>query len=187
MDNRISLAEYLSSYRSIYEKRKIFYAISKEMHRIHNNGEYITNLSFQSISVCFTNPTDIRFFNSKKIGQVSIEKVMEIKFHNMKKLAHIAICSYLDNFDYRGMILDLEVLKKGFSQIKHCYHSDDFKYFERVLFQDEYLYYDDYIEDLEGTSNEVSSVSEGAFANYFLLSINLAIVVILALAIFIFV
>lgn len=187
MDNRISLAEYLSSYRSIYEKRKVFYAISKEMHRIHNNGEYITNLSFQSISVCFTNPMDIRFSNFKKIGQVSIEEVMEIKFRNIKKLAHMKICSYLDNFDYRGTILNLEVLKKEFSQIKHCYHLDDFKYFERVLFQDEYLYYDDYIEDLEGMSKEVVNVGEGAFVSYFLLTINLAIMVILCVTLFVFI
>lgn len=187
MDNRISLAEYLSSYRSIYEKRKVFYAISKEMHRIHNNGEYITNLSYQSISVCFTNPTDIRFSFSQKIGQVGIEEVMKIKFSNIKRLAHIAICSFLDNFDYRGALLNLEVLKKELNQIRLCYHLDDFKYFERVLFQDEYLYYDDYIEEIEGTGKDVSHVSESAFTNYFFLSINLATMVVLTLAIFIFV
>lgn len=186
MDNRISLAEYLSSYRSIYEKRKVFYAISKKMHQVHNNGEYISNLSFQSISVCFTNPTDIRFANYKKIGQVSIEEVMKIKFENVKKLAHLAVCSYLDNFDYRGAVLNIEVLKKEFNQLKHCYHLDDLKYFEKVLFGAEYLYYDDYIEDLEGTTKESFGNDEGAFTNYFLLFVNIGIMFVLCFSLFIF-
>jgi len=187
MDNRISLEEYLSGYRSIYEKRKVFYAISKEMHRIHNNGEYLTNLSFQSISVCFTNPNDIRLSFSNKIGQVSIEEVMKIKFCNIKMLAHMALCSYLDNFDYHSSLLNLDILQKEFNLIKHCYHQDDFKYFEKVLFQDDYLYYDDYIEEIEGTSKDVVDESEGAFTNYLFLVANLAIVVILILSIFLFV
>ncbi len=178
MDNRISLGEYLSSYRVVSEKRKVFYAISRELHRYHNDGFYILDLSFQTISVCFTNPYDIHFSKIERIGKVPIEEVLKIKQENIKKLCHLMICSYLDSFNYQGSLVDFEVLKNNFTSLGKYYHKDDFSYFEKILFSQEYLYYDDYLQSLDGNHTpflEKPAPSNGAFASYFLLIINLTV------------
>lgn len=180
MDNRINLAEYLSSHRVVDEKRKIFYVIFKEMHRLHNNGEYITKLSFQSISVCFTNILDIKFGYCEKIGKMPLEEVMKLKISNIRLLTHMMMCSFLDSFDYNTALLNMGVLISNLDSIKNCYHKDDLDYFKEVMENENYLYYDDYRNKLEGITPE-SNNDEGAFANYFLLIMNLMIVVILAL------
>lgn len=177
MDNRISLAEYLSGYRSISEKRKVFYATFKEMHRLHNNGEYITKLSFNSIAVCFTNNLDVKFGFYEKIGKMSLENVMKLKISNIRLLTHMMMCSFLDSFDYSMQLLDIGVLISSLDSIKNCYHKDDLDYFKEVMSGENYLYYDDYRNKLEGIEPEVS-IDEGAFTNYFLLIMNLVIVVI---------
>ena len=79
MDNRLNLEEYLRSFKSDDEKRKVFFAISEEMHRYHNNGCYLGNLSFQTVSVCFTNSTDIKFLYYDKIGKLSLDDVLNHK------------------------------------------------------------------------------------------------------------
>ena len=177
MDNRVSLAEYLASFRSVSEKRKVFYAAFREMHRLHNNGEYLTKLSFHKVAVCFTNNTDVKFNSYDKIGKMSMEDVMNLKLSNIRMLTHMMMCSFLDSFDYNGQLLDMGVLLSSLDSIKSCYHEDDLKYFKEIMEQDSYLYYDDYINDIEGIVVDVSN-EEGAFANYFLLVMNLVVIVI---------
>lgn len=188
MDNRISLAEYLSSYRTVPEKRKVFYAISREMHRFHNNGEVILNLNYQTIGVCFTNPTDIKFASYEKIGNVSIEEVLKIKFNNIKTLTVMAICSFLDSYNYNLPLMNLDVLKENFNSLTSYFYKDDLVYFQKIIFEDEYLYYDDYIRGIDGDNDKFIEKhveqNDAAFTNYFLLVINLAVVLMLMSYIF---
>ena len=179
MDNRISLEEYLSSYRTMAEKRKVFLAISKEMHRFHNDGKRILRFHYRTIGVCFTNPTDIKFASYEKIGKATMEEIMQMKFDNIQTLAIMAIGSFLDSYDYRLPLLSLDVLKENLDTLEHFFHPDDFIYFKRVLFLKEQLYYDDYIQQLEGDDVTVASSGNQAFTNYFLLIINLAVVLLL--------
>lgn len=181
MDNRLNLEEYLRSFHDVQEKRRVFYAIFEEMHRYHNNGCYITNLSFQTISLCFTNPTDIKFLSYEKIGRTSLTDVLNFKYQNILILARLMISALMDNSN-QLVLLNLDVIKNDFHKFKSMLSQVDYNYFERVFIKEEYLYYDDYIrsitEDNPKPFVEKVRISENeeAFATYLLLTINLAVV-----------
>jgi len=181
MNNRLSLYEYLSSFKTVSEKRQVFYAIFEEMHRYHNNGEYIPNLSFQTISVCFTNPTDIHFAYYEKIGNRPIQEVLNLKFQNILLVSQMMVCSFME-FDYSMPLVCISVLEQQLTDLKSHLHPVDYVYFEKVFIQKEYLYYDDYIRNL-GKDTFLSlkekrgaTESEQAFTCYLLLTINLIVV-----------
>ncbi len=189
MDNRLSLQEYLSSYKTDLEKRQVFYAVFEEMHRFHNNGEYLTELSFQTVSVCFTNPTDIHFSHYKKIGTRPIQEVLDLKFQNILLLSQMMISSFLENGTSR--MLCLKVIKENLPSLKKFLASDDYPYFERVFLQKEYLYYDDYMRELSGDERPFlekrsASTQEQAFTTYLLLAINLVVVTLILACIFLY-
>lgn len=181
MDNRLNLEEYLRSFKSDDEKRKVFFAISEEMHRYHNNGCYIGNLSFQTVSVCFTNSTDIKFLYYDKIGKLSLEDVLNHKKNNILNLAIMMLSALLYNSNHL-VVLNVDVIKKDFDKFKSILSEVDYNYFESVFIKDEYLYYDDYIRSITQTNPkpfvEKMKVSENeeAFTTYLLLMINLTVV-----------
>lgn len=181
MDNRLNLEEYLHSFHSIEEKRKVFYAISEEMHRYHNNGCYIKDLSFQTISLCFTNPTNIKFLSYEKIGRYSLTDVLNLKKQNIICLAIMMISSLLDNQDHL-VILNIEFIKNNFDRFENILTEDDYKYFELIFKKDEHLYYDDYIRNItqENPRPFVEKIriseNEEAFTNCLLLTINIVII-----------
>ena len=181
MDNRLNLEEYLHSFKSDDEKRKVFFAISEEMHRYHNNGCYIGNLSFQSVSVCFTNSTDIKFLYYDKIGRLSLEDVLSHKKNNILNLAIMMLSALLYNSNHL-VVLNIDVIKKDFDKFKSILSEVDYKYFESVFIKDEYLYYDDYIRSITQMNPKNKkkkmkvSENEEAFTTYFLLIVNLTVV-----------
>lgn len=181
MDNRLSLEEYLRGFRSIDEKRSVFYAIFEEMHRYHNNGCYIKNLSFQTISVCFTNPTDIKFLYYEKIGKNSLTDILNFKRQNIFTLSRLMISSFLDCTD-RIVVLNPEVIKSEFFKFKSVLRLEDYNYLEKVFIEDEYIYYDDYIRSITGENpkpfveKKRISENEEAFTSYLLLTINIVVI-----------
>lgn len=181
MDNRLNLEEYLSGFHNIDEKRKAFYAIFEEMHRYHNNGCYIQKLSFQTISLCFTNPTDIRFIYYDKIGKYSLIDVLNFKRQNILTLAIMMISSFVDDSN-NLILLNLEVIKNDFDKIKSMLSEVDYNYFELVFIKEEYIYYDDYIRSITDKNPKPFvekmkvTESEEAFTTYLLLTINIVVV-----------
>lgn len=184
MDNRQNLQEYLSQFRTVSEKRKIYFFISRSMHRYHNDGEYIVHLNFRNIRICFTNNTDVLFSNYQKIGFRPIEETIEMKFKNIVELAQLMVCSYIE-YDFKNPVICLEVLEKELEKLESVFHPDDFKYLKKVLILKEFVYYDDYISRLENPNvpvfQEKKLISEGeqAFTSYFLLIINITVIIML--------
>lgn len=191
MDNRISLQEYLTSFRTVEEKRQVFYAIFEEMHRFHNNGEYILNLSYKSVSVCFTNPADIHFAHYQKIGNRPMQEVLDIKFQNILKLSQMMICSFLDCDCFTSLVC-ISVLIEKLSTLKSVLHQIDYAYYERVLLEKEFLYYDDYIRGYGKDhyppfkEKRLISEKEQAFTSYLLLIINLLVVLMIFSCMFLY-
>lgn len=181
MDNRMSLEEYLSNFRTVAEKRAVFYAVFEEMHRYHNNGEYLTKINFQTISVCFTNPADIHFSHYQKIGNRPIQEVLNLKFQNIMWVSQMMISAFMEH-DSTISPICREVITSEFSNLKKFLHPEDYVYFENVFLQKEFLYYDDYIRNqgkdkyIELTEKRSISPDEQAFTTYLLLTINLAVV-----------
>jgi len=182
VDNRLNLEEYLRGFHSPLEKRRVFYAIFEEMHRYHNNGCYIKNLSFQTISLCFTNPTDIKFPYYEKIGKYNLSDVVELKRQNIVNLSILMISAFLDYTD-KIVVLNYEVIKNEFNKFKDIIYLEDYQYFEKVFVNEEFVYYDDYIRN-KNVNNpkpfvEKMKVSENeeAFTTSLLLTINLVVVV----------
>lgn len=184
MDNRQSLQEYLSHFRTVEEKRKVYFAIFREMHRYHNNGEYFPKLTFRNIRICYTNASDIHFSRYEKIGFRPALEIIEIKMKNILELAQLMVCSFIE-YDFDNPIICMEVLEKNLNELSGSFHPVDFEYLKRVLVDKEYIYYDDYICKLENPNvssfQEKRSVSENeqAFTNYFLLVVNLAVVLLI--------
>lgn len=184
MNNRLNLEEYLHSFRSTDEKRKIFYAIFEQMHRYHNNGCYINKLSFQTISLCFTNITDIKFLYYDKIGKYSLNDVLNLKRQNILTLAIMMISSLVDESN-NLITLNFEVIKNNFSKLKDVLSEIDYNYFELIFIKNEYIYYDDYIRNMIDKNPKPFvekirvSENEEAFTTYLLLTINLVIIIML--------
>lgn len=180
MDNRLNLDEYLHGFHNVQEVRKVFYAIFEEMHRYHNNGCYITNLSFQTISLCFTNPTDIKFLSYEKIGRNSLTDVLKFKHQNVLMLSRLMISSLVYNSNHLIM-LNFDFIKQNFNNFRDILTPIDYDYFDRVFNKQEYLYYDDYIRDNCSDNSKffvekMKVNEEEAFTTYFLLTINLVVV-----------
>lgn len=191
MDNRLNLEEYLRSFHSIDEKRRVFYAIFEEMHRYHNNGYYIKNLSFQTISLCFTNFTDIKFLYYEKIGRYSLTDVLNYKQQNIITLATLMISSLIDNSNHL-VLLNIDVIKNDFYKFKDILSEVDYNYLDKIFNNREYLYYDDYIRSITQKNPKPFlekvkiSESEEAFTNYLLLTINLVVVLLVFSCLFLY-
>lgn len=173
MDNRQSLQEYLSNFRTIEEKRKVYFYVSCAMHHIHNDGEYFPRLLFRDIRLCYTNITDVHFAGYQKIGFHKIEETLAIKMKNILELAQLMVCSYID-YDFNNPIIFMEVLEKNLDSLESFFHPHDFTYLKKVIVDKEYIYYDDYISRLENSNNfQVFESNIQGFTNYFLLIVNI--------------
>lgn len=159
MDNRVNLIQYRGSYRTKEELRNILYNLSKDMKRHHQNGEYIYDFSPRTISVCWTNPGDVIFCKYKRFGQVPLSDIITLKVNDIKKLALLAFCMFLDDYNLENGLLNIDVVKNSVEDNLSIFLDIDRDYYRSVFSSDNMFYYCDYVDGKISSSKENSQIS----------------------------
>lgn len=180
MNNRLNLEEYLYGIKDYNKKRDILRSISIKMHKFHNDGYLLKDISLRTINLGFTNPTDVSFSYCSRFDKVSMEDMIDYKMKNVISLA-VLMLSLLVDSDNNMVILNIDVIRGNFDRFKDLLEEDDFNYLKRVLIDGEFLYYDDFV-----SQNNNISDSEGAFVSCFLLTVNIVVILLLSSCIWLY-
>lgn len=194
MDNRVNLIDYRKSYRSKEEIRNILYSLSKDMKKHHQNGEYISDFSPRTISVCWTNSTDVLFTKYRRFGQIPLSDVIDLKINDIKKFALLSFCLFLDDYNLENGFLNMEVVKNSIEDNLNIFIESDRDYYKNVFKSDKLFYYNDYIDErvnltkIDNIDNDSSTVNkkELGVTNYFLLCSIVAITFMITLFLILF-
>ncbi len=188
MDNRVNLIEYRRSYRSKEEIRNILYNLSKDMKRHHQNGEYIDDFSPRTISVCWTNPTDVVFTKYRRFGQIPLSDIITFKINDIKKLSLLAFCLFLDDYDLENGLLNMDVVKNSIGDNLNIFIDIDRDYYKSVFSSGNMFYYCDYVDGriskLEDNNKNSTMNSELGVASYVILFSIMSLTLIMMLLFF---
>lgn len=187
MDNRVNLIDYKKSYRSKEELRNILYNLSKDMKKHHQNGEYVYDFSPRTISVCWTNPTDVVFTKYKRFGHVGLSDIIMFKVNDIRKLALLAFCMFLDDYNLENGYLNIDVVKDSILDNLNIFMAIDRDYYRSVFFSDNMFYYCDYVDGkFSKPDNDNTSVnSELGAVSYILLFSTMSVTILFMVFLFV--
>lgn len=146
------MIEYKMSYRSKEELSDILYNLSLDMKKHHKNGEYITDFSPRTISICWTNHSSAFFTKYTRFSQMSLTDIVELKISNIRMLALLAFCLFLDDYDLENGLLNFEVVKNNIQNNLNLFLERDRNYYKDIFTNEKINYYCDYVNSVLGDS-----------------------------------
>ena len=146
MDNRVNIAMYRNSYRNNKELMMVLYYLSRDMKRHHKNGEYITDFSPRTVSVCWTNSSDIYFTKYQRFGNIALSKIIDIKINNIRMFAILAFCLFNRKYNLESGLIDVNNFREKFLNNLDDFFDNDKDYYRLIFETDSICYYCDYID-----------------------------------------
>ena len=131
------------------DKREVFMILDQVMKNLHENNMIIT--SFDPKDIIYENSEFVYTKVSPMSPIVASDKQSAV-VDNVIKLANLALCFYLPNYDFNSGLLDPRVLKNNYRAYENVFDPIDKAYYRSVLVDTftenkipPILYYYDYV------------------------------------------
>ncbi len=139
---RKTLDDWMHEYHNLDEYQSMFYLMSLTMKYIHSHNYQITN--FNPNKIVFETSDDVTSHPETYVIYQNIESFgddpVKDMHNNMYNLAFLQVGIYSSTLPY----LKPDFLKENFNQFKPFLPEDDIIYYQRVLVNNNYFYYNDY-------------------------------------------
>ena len=116
------------------------------MKRHHHNGEYITDFSPRTISVCWTNNSDVYFTKYQRFGNIALSNIIDMKISNIRMFANLAFCLFNREYNLESGLIDVNVLRESILKNLDVFLDSDKDYYKSIFDNDNIYYYCDYID-----------------------------------------